>query len=159
MGQKLHTPAERIAHLLMDIGGVKLAPDEPFRWSSGLVAPIYCDNRLMLSYPEARDQIADAFAHSVDGLAVDAIVGVATAGIAYAALVADRMGLPMAYVRGKPKQHGRRNQIEGTLSEGHRVVLIEDLVSTGGSLMRVENVVRSVTGGILCLHWRSYPTI
>ena len=146
MGQKLHTSSARIAKTLLDIGGITLSPDQPFVLASGLRAPIYCDNRLMLSYPDARNRITDAFVASLEGVKIDTIVGVATAGIAYAAFVADRLKLPMAYARSKPKGHGRRNQIEGKLERGNRVVIIEDLVSTGKSSLVAVDAVRKVTG-------------
>ena len=146
MGHKLQGTSARIAQTLLDIRGVIMAPDEPFVWASGHLAPVYCDNRLLLSYPDARTRITKAFLELLDGREIDAVVGVATAGIAYAALVADRLNLPMAYVRGKPKGHGRRRQIEGRLDRGSRVVIIEDLVATGGSSLRVAEVVREAIG-------------
>ena len=126
---------ESLARHLLDIGAVMLSPKQPFTWASGLQAPIYCDNRLTLSYPELRTRIAEGLSAIVGDMlpAPDAVVGVATAGIPHATLVADRMGLPLAYVRGSAKKHGRGNQIEGGVSEGDRVAVIEDLISTGGS--------------------------
>ncbi|MDE2955551.1 MAG: orotate phosphoribosyltransferase [Bacteroidota bacterium] len=141
MGQKLRTTPELIANTLFETGGFILRPDRPFVWASGQLAPVYCDNRLMLSSPSARDQITEAFLEGIEGMEIDVVVGVATAGIAYAALVADRLGLPMAYVRGQPKGHGRRNQIEGKVPAGSRVVIIEDLIATGGSSLHVANAV------------------
>ena len=145
MGQKLHTTSERIANTLFDTGGFILSPDQPFVWASGQLAPVYCDNRLMLSNPNARGRITEAFLEALEGMEIDVVVGVATAGIAYAALVADRLGLPMAYVRGQPKGHGRRNQIEGEVPAGSRAVIIEDLIATGGSSLRVAAAVDAAT--------------
>ncbi len=146
MAKKLHTTSERVAKALLDIGAVAIAPNNPFTWASGIRAPVYCDNRVALSYPSERHLITDAFITKLDGLTPEAIVGVATGGIPYAALLADRLSLPMAYVRGKPKGYGRRNQIEGHLVAGSRVVVVEDLVSTGMSSIRAVDVVREVTG-------------
>ena len=146
MGQKLQTTSAQVAGTLLDIGGVIMAPDKPFVWASGLLAPLYCDNRLIISYPEARTRVVDAFVEELADVEIDAVVGVPTAGLAYAAWVADRLGLPMAYARSKPKGHGRRNQVEGHLEPGSRVVIIEDLVATGESSLVVADAVRKVTG-------------
>jgi len=133
-----------IARHLLAIHAVELRPNEPFTWSSGLKSPIYCDNRLTMSYPEVRSLIADGFAavirHSFPGC--EAVAGIATGGIPHAAGTAERLGLPMLYVREKPKGHGKTNQIEGALKPGQKVVLIEDLVSTGGSSLRAAVAVR-----------------
>ena len=137
--------ARRLAEELLGIGAVVLAPDEPFRWASGLHAPIYCDNRLTLGYPRLRRALTDGFAALLrrHALAPDVVVGTATAGIPHAAWLADRLDLPMAYVRSKAKAHGRQNQIEGRLAEGQRVVVVEDLVSTGGSSLAAVEAVRA----------------
>ena len=116
-----------IARHLLSIGAVFLRPDEPFVWASGIKSPIYCDNRLILTAPEARNEV---------------LMGTATAGIAHAAIAAHLLGLPMGYVRSGSKDHGRRNQIEGKLTPGERVVVIEDLISTGGSVLEVVEVLR-----------------
>lgn len=136
--------ARRIASDLLALGAVILSPDAPFTWASGLRSPIYCDNRLTLSTPAVRDHIAEGFARIVaeQGFEPDVVVGTATAGIAHAAWLADRLTLPMAYVRSKPKGHGRGNQIEGRVEEGQRVVLVEDLVSTGGSSVAAVEALR-----------------
>ncbi|WP_221564150.1 orotate phosphoribosyltransferase [Alkalihalobacillus sp. TS-13] len=127
----------QVAEYLLDIEAVSLSPNEPFTWSSGMKSPIYCDNRLIISHPEIRSKIVDAFVelikkHYPD---VDVIAGTATAGIPHAALIADRMNLPMVYVRSKEKAHGKGKRIEGKLAEGANVVVIEDLISTGGSVL------------------------
>ncbi|PIR48467.1 orotate phosphoribosyltransferase [Candidatus Peregrinibacteria bacterium CG10_big_fil_rev_8_21_14_0_10_55_24] len=125
----------RIAELLINIGAVRLSIDPPFTWVSGIKSPIYCDNRMLYSHPEARDFVVQALVERVKSLHVepDVIAGTATAAIGWAALVADRMGLPFVYVRSKAKDHGTQKRIEGDLLPGKDVVLIEDLISTGGS--------------------------
>ncbi|KJB85567.1 orotate phosphoribosyltransferase [Paenibacillus sp. E194] len=127
-----------IAQHLLNIQAVALRPNEPFTWTSGIKSPIYCDNRLTMSYPEIRDAIAEGFASLVKQYAPDAevIAGTATAGIPHAAWVADKLGLPMAYIRDKAKGHGKQNQIEGIIRPGQKVVVIEDLISTGGSSLK-----------------------
>lgn len=128
----------QIAQDLLTIGAVTLRPHDPFTWASGIHSPIYTDNRITISYPEVRDRIASGLAELIKTQfpAVEAIAGVATAGIPHAALVADRLHLPMAYVRSKPKDHGQGRQIEGRLVEGAKLVLIDDLLSTGGSVLQ-----------------------
>ena len=152
----LADPAVRARHLaeeLLGIGAVVLAPDDPFRWASGLHAPIYCDNRLTLGYPRLRRALTDGFAALLrrHALAPDVVVGTATAGIPHAAWLADRLDLPMAYVRSKAKAHGRQNQIEGRLAEGQRVVVVEDLVSTGGSSLAAVEAVRAAGVEVLAV--------
>ena len=125
---------KKVAKLLMDIKAVFLRPNEPFTWASGIKSPIYCDNRLTLSYPEVRDVIENGLAEMIkkNYPEVEAIAGTSTAGIAHAALVANILGLPMAYVRASAKDPGRNNQIEGKIDKGQTVVVIEDLISTSG---------------------------
>jgi orotate phosphoribosyltransferase len=137
------TPAQ-LARDLLAVGAVALRPEAPFTWASGLRAPIYCDNRVSLAYPEVRSRFAEAFAERVraEGLEPDAVAGVATAGIPQAALLADRLGLPLAYVRAQAKAHGRGNRIEGRIDAGQRVVLVEDLISTGGSSLAAAEALR-----------------
>ncbi|WP_390404300.1 orotate phosphoribosyltransferase [Lacticaseibacillus jixiensis] len=134
----------QIAQDLLTIGAVTLRPNAPFTWASGIKSPIYTDNRITISYPEVRDRIASGLAGVIQAQFpdVEAIAGVATAGIPHAALVADRMHLPMAYVRSKPKDHGQGRQIEGRLVEGAKVVLIDDLLSTGGSVLSAAAATR-----------------
>ena len=129
---------KEIAKDLLKIKAVKLSPDKPFTWASGIKSPIYCDNRLTISYPEIRKQIAQGLAAQIKAEFSDAEVigGVATAGIPHAAWVADELGLPMIYVRSKPKDHGRGKQIEGVLPARAKTVLIDDLLSTGGSVLK-----------------------
>ena len=128
---------EDIARGLLSIKAVFLKPDDPFTWASGIKSPIYCDNRLVLSYPEVRTLVEQAIAEKVRELypEAEALEGTSTAGIAHAAIAADILGLPMGYVRGSAKDHGRKNQIEGRLEKGEKVVVIEDLISTGGSVL------------------------
>ena len=144
MAEPFPSLAHRLANDLIDIGAVTFSPDDPYTWASGIKSPIYCDNRLTMAYPRIRSLIAEGFAERIETLALDpvVIVGTATAGIPHAAWLAGHMGLPMAYVRSKPKQHGRGNQIEGIVEAGQRVVVIEDLISTGGSSAKTVNVLR-----------------
>ncbi|KAA9356921.1 orotate phosphoribosyltransferase [Larkinella humicola] len=143
--------AAKVARLLLEVKAVRLRPEEPFTWSSGWKSPIYCDNRITLSYPEARTYIRTALADTIlkEFPDVQAIAGVATAGIAQGALVADALNLPFLYVRPEPKKHGMGNQIEGRLEDGQRVVVIEDLISTGGSSLKVVDVLRQAGAGVL----------
>ncbi|MFL0199812.1 orotate phosphoribosyltransferase [Exiguobacterium acetylicum] len=132
-----------IASALLRIEAVTLSPNNPYTWASGLRSPIYCDNRLTLSYPSVRSLIADALAEKLKGLAVDVIAGTATAGIPHAAFVAERLGLPMVYVRSGNKKHGKGNQIEGVIQPGQRVVVIEDLLSTGMSAIEAAEALQA----------------
>lgn len=136
--------APSVASALLEIGAIKLNYQKPFSWSSGWKSPIYCDNRLSLSFPAIRGMIkgflADAVKENFQG--TQAIAGVATAGIAQGALVAEELGLPFLYVRPKPKDHGMENLIEGKIEKGQRVVLIEDLISTGGSSLKAAEALR-----------------
>jgi orotate phosphoribosyltransferase len=135
--------ARDLAGCLLQVGAVRLQPLEPFTWASGLKSPIYCDNRQLLGYPEVRDQIVEALVAGSVALKPTLIAGAATAGVPWAAMVADRLKLPMAYVRPTPKNHGMGRQVEGPLAKGHRVVLIEDLVSTGMSSLRCAEALRA----------------
>ena len=138
--------SEQIAHHLLEIGDISITSGEPFVWSSGMMAPVYCDNRLTLSYPELRDILIDGFLEKVPDYEFDYVAGVATAGIAHAAMVAQRMSLPLIYVRPEPKGHGQGNQIEGYLPVGSKVLMIEDLVATGLSSIQAGEAVKRVTG-------------
>ncbi|MGL4382937.1 MAG: orotate phosphoribosyltransferase [Bacilli bacterium] len=135
---------KQIAQNLLDIKAVFLSPNKPFTWASGIKSPIYCDNRLTLSYPEQRSEIEQALANQIKAEYpnVDCIVGTATAGIGHAAIIAHLLNKPMAYVRGSAKGHGRQNLIEGEIKKGSRVVVIEDLISTGQSSLECVNVLR-----------------
>lgn len=142
-----------INQYLLKIGAVKLSPNDPFTWASGKKSPIYCDNRLTLSYPEVRRLICQSFVDKIkeNFKDVEVIAGVATGGIAHGALVAEALGVPMIYVRDKPKGHGRMNLIEGHLEAGKRVVVIEDLISTGGSSLKAVEGIRESGGNVLGL--------
>ena len=141
----------QVARGLLSIGAVFLRPQEPFTWASGIKSPIYCDNRLILTAPEVRELVENAIAATVKREYPDAevLMGTATAGIAHAAIAAHLLGLPMGYVRSGSKDHGRRNQIEGRLEEGQRVVVIEDLISTGGSVLDTVEALRAAGAEVL----------
>ncbi|MBA2796613.1 orotate phosphoribosyltransferase [Streptococcus porcinus] len=131
------TLAKQIATELLEIRAVSLKPEQPFTWASGIKSPIYTDNRITLSYPKTRTLIEDGFVEIIKRHypEVDIIAGTATAGIPHGAIVADKMNLPFAYIRSKPKVHGAGNQIEGYIEKGQKMVIIEDLISTGGSVL------------------------
>ncbi len=137
--------AAAVAKMLLDIRAIKLDVENPFTWASGWKSPIYCDNRVALSYPEVRTFIKERIAETVKGrfITAECIAGVATAGIPQGALVADKLGLPFVYVRPKPKEHGLANAIEGRIVPGQKVVVIEDLVSTGGSSLKASDALSS----------------
>ena len=140
-----------IAKELLKIGAVFLRPQEPFTWASGIKSPIYCDNRLTLSYPDTRDKVENGLASLVKTYfpECEALMGTSTAGIAHAALTAQILSLPMGYVRGEAKSHGRTNRIEGKLEKGQKVVVVEDLISTGGSVIEVVNALREEGAEVL----------
>lgn len=133
-----------IAKDLLSIEAIFLKPEDPFIWASGIKSPIYCDNRLTLTSPEVRTKVENGLAKIIKENYPEAevLMGTSTAGIAHAAITADILNLPMGYVRGSSKDHGRKNQIEGRISKGQKVVVIEDLISTGGSVIDVVNVLR-----------------
>ncbi len=136
--------ALKVAEYLLEIKAIKLNPQDLFTWASGIQSPIYCDNRVSLAYPEVRSYIRNSFAELVKAKfeKIDLIAGVATAGIAHGALLADALGLPFCYVRSKPKEHGTQSLIEGKLNEGDKVVVVEDLFSTGGSTVKAIHALR-----------------
>jgi orotate phosphoribosyltransferase len=138
------TLAKKVASLLLEVEAVKLSPQKPFRWASGWNSPIYCDNRHTLSFPAARDIIRDGLISLVKEFfpQTEAIAGVATAGVPQGAIMADRLQLPFVYVRPKPKDHGMENLIEGRVVKGQKVVLVEDLISTGGSSLKAADALR-----------------
>lgn len=143
--------AREVAGHLLDIGAVFLRPDEPFTWASGIKSPIYCDNRLVLTAPEVRDVVEQGIADTVREHfpGAEVLMGTATAGIAHAAIAGHLLGIPMGYVRGGAKEHGRGNRIEGKLEEGQKVVVIEDLISTGGSVLEVVEALREAGAEVL----------
>lgn len=143
--------AEKIAGLLLECEAVSLNPKEPYTWASGIKSPIYCDNRITMSYPAVRKEIAKALADIIRKFypETEVIAGTATAGIPHAAWVAEELDLPMIYIRSKAKGHGKQNQIEGHLTEGQKVVCIEDLISTGGSVIDAASAVQQAGGAVL----------
>ena len=142
---------KEIAKQLLNIKAVFLRPEEPFTWASGIKSPIYCDNRLILTAPEARVIVEQAIADTVKAKFPEAevLMGTSTAGIAHAAIAASILGMPMGYVRGEAKSHGRNNRIEGRLESGAKVVVIEDLISTGGSAIEVVEALREAGADVL----------
>ena len=142
---------KRIAKDLLSIGAVFLRPDEPFTWASGIKSPIYCDNRLTLTAPAVRNDVENGLAETIrrEYPQCEVLMGTSTAGIAHAAITAHLMNLPMGYVRSGAKDHGRANQIEGKLEKGQKVVVVEDLISTGGSVIEVVNVLRAAGAEVL----------
>ena len=135
--------ASEVAQRLLQIKAIKLSPQKPFTWASGILSPIYCDNRLVLSHPAVRDFVKQCLIEkSKDFSAFDAVAGVATAGIAHGMLLADALKMPYAYIRSKAKEHGRQNMIEGELPPKSKVLVIEDLISTGGSSLQAVEAVR-----------------
>ncbi len=142
---------KEISKDLLSIGAVFLRPEQPFTWASGIKSPIYTDNRLILTAPEVRDHVENAIAQTVKEYypECEVLMGTSTAGIAHAAIAGHILGLPMGYVRSGAKDHGRGNQIEGKLNKGDKVVVVEDLISTGGSVIEVVNVLREAGAEVL----------
>lgn len=142
--------ARKTAAELLQINAIKLEPENPFTWASGWQSPIYCDNRIMLSYPDTRNFVREEMARQVIELygKPDVIAGVATGAIGIGMLVADALGLPFVYVRPEPKSHGRQNQIEGYLEAGQQVVVIEDLISTGKSSLNAVNALKAANANV-----------
>lgn len=140
-----------VAANLLDIQAVFLRPEEPFTWASGIKSPIYCDNRLVLSYPQKRSIVVDGFVKLIQKEYPDAncLMGTATAGIPWAAMAAEKMNLPMGYVRSSNKTHGKENKIEGKITAGDKVVIVEDLISTGGSVQGVVEALREAGAVVL----------
>lgn len=136
--------AGNIAENLLQIKAIKLSPQSPFTWASGIQSPIYCDNRISLSYPGVRSLVKEGFIEKSKSFGdFDVVAGVATAGIPHGALLADALGLPFIYVRSKPKSHGRQNLIEGELPSNAKVLVVEDLISTGGSCIQAVDALRA----------------
>lgn len=147
----MESTARRIAEDLLSIRAVFFRPDEPFTWASGIKSPVYCDNRLILTVPDVRTEVETALMQTIRREYPDAevLMGTSTAGIAHAAITAQMMGLPMGYVRSSSKDHGRQNQIEGRLEPGQKVVVIEDLISTGGSVIETVEALREAGADVL----------
>lgn len=142
---------ERITNDLLQIGAIQIRTENYFTWTSGIKSPIYCDNRLTMSFPQVRKQIVQAFVNKLASLdwKPDCVAGCATAGIPHAAWLAEALDVPMVYVRSSPKGHGKGNQIEGIVQQGQKVVVIEDLISTGGSAIQVAEVLREAGADVL----------
>ena len=142
---------KKVAKALLSIGAVFFRPEEPFTWASGIKSPVYCDNRLILTAPEHRVVVESAIAETVKNEYPDCevLMGTSTAGIAHAAIAAHLLGMPMGYVRSGNKDHGRQNRIEGKLEKGQKVVVVEDLISTGGSVIEVVNILREAGAEVL----------
>lgn len=140
----------QIARTLLEIKAVSLSPKKPFTYASGRKGPIYCDNRLLLSYPEKRKLVVNAFLRTIrkNKIKADVIAGTATAGIPWAALIAEKLKKPMIYVRASSKEHGKKNQIEGRLERGKKVLVMEDLINTGSSSIEVIKGIRSAGGNV-----------
>ena len=152
---------QQVAQHLLQIKAIKLSPQNPFVWASGRRSPIYCDNRISLSHPEVRTYLVSQLVEQSKGFgSIDGVAGVATAGIPHGALLADRLGLPFIYIRSKAKAHGRQNQIEGELQPGANYLVVEDLVSTGGSSLLAVEALREAGGtvaGVLALFTYGFP--
>lgn len=139
----------KVAKILFDVGCVIFRPRQPFRYNTGIISPVYTDNRLIISRPKERNKIVNLMLGVIKQMGVpDVLAGTATAGIPYAAFLSQKLNLPMVYVKGQAKEYGKQNQVEGTLKRGQRAVVVEDLVSTGGSSMRVVDAVRKLGGKV-----------
>lgn len=153
--------AAEVARRLMQINAIKLSPQNPFTWASGLRSPIYCDNRLTLAHPDLRSFLITCFAEKAEQFGtLDGVAGVATAGIPHGVLLADRLEQPFIYVRAKPKGHGRQNMIEGEMPQGARLLVIEDLISTGGSCLAAVEALRASgyeVAGVLAIFTYGFP--
>ena len=153
---------KQIAHAMLEVGAVELNPTELFTWASGIKSPIYCDTRLTISDPKIRKQLANGLAQNIQQFfpGTEVVAGTATAGIPHAAWVSDILELPMVYVRSKAKEHGRGNQIEGKYSAGQKVVVVEDIVSTGGSSITAVEALRAAgceVVGVVCVYTYNLP--
>lgn len=162
LGGNLMAIEKEIAQIMLSVGAVELNASELFTWASGIKSPIYCDTRLTISYPEARKQIAKGLAEKIKEHfpETEVVAGTATAGIPHAAWVSDVLQLPMVYVRSKPKEHGRGNQIEGKLEPGQKVIVVEDIISTGGSSLTAVKALRDAgckVVGVVCVYTYNLP--
>lgn len=138
----------KVAKILLKVKAITLNPNEPYRFVSGILSPIYCDNRLLMSYPKERKKIVDFFIKVIKDKKFDIIGGIATSGICWAAWIAEKLDKPMVYIRAKTKEHGKENLVEGKLEKGQKVLVVEDLISTGGSSLRAVSAVRE-NGGMV----------
>jgi len=141
---------EEMAKILLEIKAVTLSPQKPYRWASGILSPIYCDNRLLMGYPDKWEKVIDAYIHEIqkNDINFDILGGVSTSGIPHAALIASKLKKPMIYIRDKPKEHGKQNRIEGKLETNQKVLIIEDLISTGGSSVNAVEGARESGGKV-----------
>lgn len=139
-----------VAKILLELNAVTLNPKKPFKYASGIISPVYTDCRVLMAYPDKRRQIRDLYIDAIEksGVQFDVVAGTATAGIPHAAWIADKLNLPMVYVRGKAKEHGKENLMEGIIKKGQKAIVIEDLVSTGESAINSVNAVRAAGGEI-----------
>ncbi len=139
------TDSQKTASILLDIGSVLFSRRQPFKFDSGILSPVYVDNRLLISYPKEREVILGLLIKRIKEIGIpDVVAGVATAGIPHAAFIAQKLNIPMVFVRAKPKDHGRGNQVEGIIKKGQKVLVVEDLISTGGSSARVVEALRNI---------------
>lgn len=147
----MNTRKQKLVKALMDIEAISLKPAQPFTWSSGLKSPIYCDNRLIMSYPAVRSFVEDEMVKQIkkEFPAVEGIAGTATAGIPHAAIIADKLNLPMIYVRSNNKNHGKKNAIEGRIGKNQKIVMVEDLISTGASVISAADKVKEAGGEVI----------
>lgn len=137
--------ANQVASILYDVGAVIFRPKRPFKYDSGIISPVYTDNRLIISHPEEREQVASFLIEKIKQIGIpDVVAGTATAGIPHAAFIAQRLKIPMVYVRSEPKGHGKGNQVEGIIKRGQTVIIVEDLISTAGSSVRVAEALRKL---------------
>lgn len=135
--------SKKVATILLDIGAVLFSRNKPFKFDSGILSPVYTDNRLIISHPKEREKVIALFVNKIKEIGIpDVVAGTATAGIPHAAFIAQKLKIPMVYVRSKPKEHGRGNQVEGQLKRGQKVIVVEDLISTAGSSIRVVEALR-----------------
>lgn len=145
--------AKKVAQILLDIGSVLFSRNKPFKFDSGILSPVYVDNRLLISYPKERNEIQKYFLEKIKNEigTPDVIAGTATAGIPHAAWIAQELNLPLVYVRSKPKDHGRNNQVEGAIKRGQKVIIVEDLISTGGSSINVADALKKLGAKVVCV--------
>jgi len=137
--------SEKVAEILLDIGSILFSRKRPFKFDSGILSPVYIDNRLIISHPKEREDIANLLIEKIREIGIpDVVAGIATAGIPHAAFIAQKLKIPMVYVRSEPKSHGRCNQVEGQIKRGQKVIIVEDLISTAGSSVRVIDALRKL---------------
>lgn len=153
MTQKMDNTSQKVAQILLELNAVSLSPKKPYRYVSGLLSPVYTDCRVLMAYPDKRSEIRDYYIDAIkeSGIKFDVIAGTATAGIPHAAWIADKLNMPMVYVRGKAKDHGKENTMEGVIKKSQHAAVIEDLISTGESAIYSVNAIRAAGGDICCV--------